>query len=88
MPNAALAVSYGALFLSSFTAQWAVSAIKDGERRQVYVAIGATMLLGVAFINGLTFCYTQLELVAGKSAYANYVYAVSGTYISCSCWRA
>jgi heme/copper-type cytochrome/quinol oxidase subunit 3 len=81
MPNAALAVTYGALFLSSFTAQWAVSAIKVGERRQTYVAIGTTMLLGVAFVNGLTFCYTQLKLVAGKNVYANLVYAVSGTHL-------
>jgi heme/copper-type cytochrome/quinol oxidase subunit 3 len=82
MPNSALAVTYGALFLSSFTAQWAVSAIKDGERRHVYVAVGTTILLGVAFVNGLTFSYTQLGLVAGKSAYADYVYAVSGTHLA------
>jgi heme/copper-type cytochrome/quinol oxidase subunit 3 len=81
MPNAALAVTYGALFLSSFTAQWAVSAIKVGERRQTYVAIGTTMLLGVAFVNGLTFCYTQLKLTAGKSAYADMAYVVSGTHV-------
>jgi heme/copper-type cytochrome/quinol oxidase subunit 3 len=81
LPNGALAVSYGSLLLASFTAQWAVSAIKVGERRQTYVAIGVTMVLGVAFVNGLTFCYTQLKFVAGESAYANVVYAVSGTHL-------
>jgi cytochrome c oxidase subunit 3 len=81
MPNSALAVTYGALLLSAFTAQWAHAAIKVGERRQTYVAVGVTMLLGVAFINGLTFCYTQLGQVAGASSYANVVYAVSGTHL-------
>jgi heme/copper-type cytochrome/quinol oxidase subunit 3 len=81
LPNVALAVTYVALLLSSFTAQWAVSAIKVGERRQTYVAVGVTMLLGLAFVNGLSFCYTQLGLAAGESTYANLVYAVSGTHL-------
>jgi heme/copper-type cytochrome/quinol oxidase subunit 3 len=81
MPNGALSVTYLALLLSAFTAQWAYSAITVGERRQTYVAVGVTMLLGAAFINGLTFCYTQLGLVAGNSTYANVVYAVSGTHL-------
>lgn len=81
MPNMALAVTYISLLLASFTAQWAVSAIKVAERQQTYVAIGATMLLGIAFVNGLAFCYTQLGLVAGESTYANVVYAVSGTHL-------
>jgi len=81
MPNSALGVTYMALLLSSFTAQWAVWAIKVGERRQTYVAVGVTMLLGLAFVNGLSFCYTQLGFEAGESTYANVVYAASGTHL-------
>ena len=81
LPNAALAVTYGSLFFSSFTAQWAVSAIKVSERRHAYVAVGLTLLLAAAFINGLSFCWTQLGLVAGSDAYADLVYAVSGVHL-------
>jgi heme/copper-type cytochrome/quinol oxidase subunit 3 len=81
LPNVALAVTYGALLLASFTGQWAVWAIRVGERRQTFVAVGVTLLLGVAFVNGLTFCFSQLGLVAGESTYANHVYAVAGTHL-------
>ncbi|MBW8825376.1 MAG: cytochrome c oxidase subunit 3 [Acidobacteria bacterium] len=81
LPNAALAITYSALFLSSFTAQWAVSAIKANERRQAYVAVGVTLMLGAAFINGLSFCWGQLHLVAGADNYASYVYAISAVHL-------
>ena len=81
LPNAALAVTYSALLLSSFTAQWAVSAIKVNERRQAYVAIAVTLGLGAAFINGLSFCWTQLHLGAGTDAFADYVWAISAVHL-------
>jgi heme/copper-type cytochrome/quinol oxidase subunit 3 len=81
MPNAALAVTYSALLLSAATAQWTVSAIRQGERRQAYVAIGTTLLLGAAFVNGLTFCWTQMALVAGADAYADLVYAITVVHL-------
>jgi heme/copper-type cytochrome/quinol oxidase subunit 3 len=81
LPNAALAVTYSALLLSSFTAQWAVSAIKVNERRQAYVAVGVTLMLGAAFVNGLTFCWTQLHLGAGSDAYGTYVWTISALHL-------
>jgi heme/copper-type cytochrome/quinol oxidase subunit 3 len=81
LPNVALAVTYLALLLSGFTVQWVVSAVKVAERRQASAAIGATLLLGFAFVNGLSFCYTQLGLQAGEDTYANVVYAVTGTHL-------
>ena len=81
LPNAALAVTYSSLLLSSFTAQWAVSAIKTNERVQAYVAVGVTLLLGGAFINGLTFCWGQVGLVAGKDDFGTYVWAITGVHL-------
>jgi heme/copper-type cytochrome/quinol oxidase subunit 3 len=80
-PNAALAVTYGALVLSAFSAQWAVAAIRMNVRRHAYVAFGITLLMGAAFVNGLSFCWSQFGMVAGDSAFANHTYAVTATHL-------
>jgi heme/copper-type cytochrome/quinol oxidase subunit 3 len=81
LPNVALAVTYSALLLSSFTVQWAVSALKLNDRRQSYVAIGLTLLLAAAFINGLTFCWGQAGLKAGEGGFADHMYALTVTHL-------
>jgi cytochrome c oxidase subunit 3 len=81
LPNTALAVSYLSLFMSSFTAQWAVSAIRMDDRRQAYVAIGLTLLLAAAFINGMTFAWGQVHLAAGDGAFADHMYAITVTHL-------
>ena len=81
LPNVPLAVAYLTLLMSSFTAQWAVAAIKTNERRAMYLAIGLTFLLGGAFINAQSFVWSQLGLAAGSSSYADIVYAITGTHV-------
>jgi heme/copper-type cytochrome/quinol oxidase subunit 3 len=81
LPNVALAVTYVSLLMSSFTAQWAVSAIKMDDRRQGYVAIGLTLMLAAAFVNGLTFCWGQLGVAAGDGAFADRMYAVTAVHL-------
>jgi cytochrome c oxidase subunit 3 len=81
LPNVALAVTYVSLVMSSFTAQWVVSAIKLDDRRQGYVAIGLTLLLAAAFVNGLTFCWAQLGLGAGDGGFADRMYAVTAVHL-------
>lgn len=80
IPNVALLVTYMGLGLSAFTAQWAYTAIRNDDRRQAYWALGATAVLGACFLNGLTFAWSQLGLVAGSGPYADHVYAVSVTH--------
>jgi heme/copper-type cytochrome/quinol oxidase subunit 3 len=81
LPNVALAVTYASLLLSSFTVQWVVSAVKLNDRRQAYVAIGLTLLLAGAFINGLTFCWGQAGLKAGGGGFADHMYALTVTHL-------
>jgi heme/copper-type cytochrome/quinol oxidase subunit 3 len=66
LPNLALAVTYSTLLMSSFTAQWAVYAASHDDRKNLYVALGITIVLGLAFINGLSFVYDELGLEAGR----------------------
>jgi len=81
LPNMALAMTYLSLFMSSFTAQWSVSAIKLNDRRQAYVAMGLTLLLAAAFLNGMTFCWHQIGAAAGDGAFADHMYAVTVVHV-------
>jgi heme/copper-type cytochrome/quinol oxidase subunit 3 len=81
LPNMALAMTYLSLFMSSFTAQWAVSAIKLDDRRQAYVAMGLTLVLATAFLNGMTFCWAQIGAQAGDGAFADHMYAVTAVHV-------
>jgi heme/copper-type cytochrome/quinol oxidase subunit 3 len=81
LPNVAIAVTYASLVMSSFTVQWAVSAIKLNDRRQSYVAVGVTLLLAAAFVNGLTFVWGQAGLKAGEGGFADHMYALTVTHL-------
>jgi heme/copper-type cytochrome/quinol oxidase subunit 3 len=81
LPNVPLAMAYVSLFMSSFTAHWAVAAIKVNERRQSYVAMALTLLLAAAFINGLSFCWAELGAKAGDGAFADHMYAVTVVHL-------
>ena len=50
------------LLLSVITMRWAVYAVTNNDRQHAYVALGLTMLFGLAFINMTTFLYTQMHL--------------------------
>lgn len=81
LPNVQLFVGYLTLLMSSFTAQWSVAAISARDRRSMYVAVGLTLGLGLAFVNALSFSWSQLGLEAGSSRYATTVYAVTVTHL-------
>ncbi len=81
LPNVALAITYLTLLMSAVTAQWAVSSIKQNDRHNLYWALGTTLFLAFAFINGLSFCWRELGLVASSGSYASSVYAITVTHL-------
>lgn len=81
IPNLAVAVTYLTLLMSSFTAQWAVYAARTDDRKNLYVALGITLLLGAAFVNGLSFVFDQLGLEAGMTDVATHTFAVTVTHL-------
>ena len=81
LPNVPLFIGYLTLLMSSVTAQWSVSALAARDRRSMYVAVGLTLVLGLAFVNALSFSWGQLGLAAGSGRYANTVYAVTVTHL-------
>lgn len=80
LPNVALAVGYGTLLMSSFFAAWAAAALKIGDRKQAYMAVGLTVAFGLLFVNALSFAWQNMSLVAGDGAFADAVWAVSGLH--------
>ena len=81
LPNVPLAVTYLSLAMSSVTAQWSVAAIISGARTQLYVAVGLTLVLAAAFINGLTFCWQRVGLAAGDGGFSTWMYALTVTHL-------
>ncbi len=65
------------LVLSVVTMQWAVYAINRDDRTGTYVALGATLVLGAAFINQTVFLYNFVGVTASQTEGA-YFYAVTG----------
>jgi heme/copper-type cytochrome/quinol oxidase subunit 3 len=81
LPNLPIAITYLSLAMSSVTAQWSVAAIISGARTQMYVAVGLTLVLGAAFINGLTFIWQRLGLGAVDNDFATWMYALTVTHL-------
>ncbi len=81
IPNVPLFVGYLTLLMSSFTAQWSVSAIDGRDRRSAYVAIGLTIVLGLAFVNALSFSWAALDIAAESSRFATTMFAVTVTHL-------
>jgi heme/copper-type cytochrome/quinol oxidase subunit 3 len=70
------------LLLSVVTMQWAVYAIGNDDRPNTYVALGLTLLLGLAFINATAFLYTQMALDLRASGAAVLIYVTTGAHLA------
>ena len=69
------------LLLSAITMAWAVDALRKDDRPHAYVALGLTLLFGVAFINGTVYLYQQLALAPTSGPVAGLLYAVTGAHL-------
>lgn len=71
------------LVMSAVTMQWAVYAVGNDDRRNAYLALGLTMLLGVAYINEMGFYFTQIGLsVRDESGVGVLFYAITGSHLA------
>src|SRR5688572_3082534 len=57
--DVAINTAFIGLLMSSITMQWAVYAIARNDRRNAYVALAITALIGVAFANSMVFVYSE-----------------------------
>ena len=71
-----------ALISSSITIQWAVDAIRRDDRAQAYLALGITMLFGIAVINMAAYLYTVMNFDLGIQAPTPaLVYTITGAHL-------
>jgi heme/copper-type cytochrome/quinol oxidase subunit 3 len=77
-PNVMMAT----LAMSVITAHWAHDAIIRNDRVNSYVALGLTIVFGVAFVNSQAFMYAEMGLVLRESVQAALIYTITGAYLA------
>jgi heme/copper-type cytochrome/quinol oxidase subunit 3 len=55
------------LVMSVVLVQWAVYSIANDDRRNTYIALGLTVLLGLAHLNVMAFAFTQIKMPIGSA---------------------
>ena len=66
----------GGLFMA-----WAVQAIRNDDRRNAYVALALTVLMGAAVINQMVFAIGDFGLPIDRSVPALMLFVIYGSYI-------
>ena len=69
------------LLMSVVTVSWAVWALRRDDRPHAYLAIGITLLLGIAFINATVYLYQSLALPLTFSGLGGLLYIVTGSHL-------
>ena len=69
------------LLMSGITMAWVVDALRKDDRPHAYLALGLTLLFGVAFINSTVYLYQQIALPPTAGPIAGLLYAVTGAHL-------
>lgn len=70
------------LLMAAVTAHWAIYSLRNLDRPHAYLALGTTLVLGAAFINGAVFGWQQLGLGIDDSTQALLIYTVTGLHVA------
>ena len=60
---------------------WALWAMANGDRRNSYIALGLTVVLGFATLNALAFSFNQMHLAVNDNVYSVMVVSIAGAFI-------
>ena len=70
------------LLMSVVTVHWAHHAIRNDDRPNSYVALGLTLVFGLAFINSAIYLFTQMGATIGGSVVELMLFAIGGFHIA------
>lgn len=70
------------LLMSVVTVHWAQYSIKHDDRPNAYVALGLTLLLGLAFINSAVYLFTQMGATIGGTVAELFLFVIGGFHIA------
>jgi heme/copper-type cytochrome/quinol oxidase subunit 3 len=68
--------------MSVVTMAWAVQAIRNDDRKNAYIALGITLLFGVANINQQVFYYNDMKLKVQSSVADLLIYVITGAHVA------
>jgi len=69
------------LIMSVFTMQWAVAAIAKNDRVNAYLAMGLTLMLGIATIVMTTYLWYLMKLDIASGIQGVLIYTITGAHI-------
>jgi heme/copper-type cytochrome/quinol oxidase subunit 3 len=69
------------LAMSVITVAWLVHSLRTDDRIHAYLALGVSILLGIAFINATVYLYQELGMGFTAGGTAALLYAVTGTHL-------
>jgi heme/copper-type cytochrome/quinol oxidase subunit 3 len=70
------------LVMSSVVIQWAVSAVRNDDRVNSYLALGLTLLFGVGYINMTAYFWSKSGLDVTADLQSTLIYSISGTHVA------
>jgi len=74
-------IGMATMALSAVTIWWAVDAVGRNDRQFAYLALGLTIMFGLAVINSTTFLYTQMGLAVNTKT-GLLIYAITGAHLA------
>ena len=69
------------LIMTVFTMQWAVAAIAKNDRVNAYLALGLTLMLGIATIVMTTYLWSLMKLDVASGIQGVLIYTITGAHI-------
>ena len=69
------------LGMSCVIVQWAVFSISNDDRRHAYLALATAVALGVAYINGMAFYYSQMKITVHDKV-GLLIFAITGAHLA------
>jgi heme/copper-type cytochrome/quinol oxidase subunit 3 len=70
------------LLLSAVTVAWAVQALRDDDRTHAYMALGITLVLGAAFVNGAAYFWQRSMLGVADSVPGLLIFTITGLHVA------
>ncbi len=70
------------LIMSSVAIQWAVSAVRNDDRVNSYLALGLTLLFGLGYINMMAYLWSKAGLDINASLQATLIQSITATHVA------
>ncbi len=74
-------IAFATMLISAVTMWWAVDAVGKNDRQMAYLALGLTIMFGVAVINATTFLYSQMGVPVSTTP-GVLIFTITGAHLA------